>query len=180
MNTILFFAATEKAEATASGIGALGLNVQGFLFQLITFVMVLLLLRKFVYGKLVATLEARRAAVIESLDSAKEAAIELQKTNERTAELLKEAQKEAAGIVALAHTEASSVIEEAETKAGKKAEHLIASAEARLEQDIAAARKQLRTDVLGLVTKATEQILQAKVDSAADAKLIEKAVKELS
>lgn len=178
MNLLTQFASTETAKQ-ASGIGALGINLQAFLFQLITFVLVLLLLRKFVYGKLVDTLEARRTAVIESLDSAKEAAKELEKTNERTAELLQEAKKEAGDIVALAHKEAAGVVEEAETKAAKKAEHIIATAEARLDQDIAEARKQLRTDVLNLVTKATEQILQTKVDSAADVKLIEKAVKDL-
>ncbi len=62
--------------AESSGLGALGLNVESFVFQLITFVVVLLILRKYVYSRLVNTLESRRTAVIESLEDAKKAAEE--------------------------------------------------------------------------------------------------------
>ena len=172
------FAAETAAQESAGGIAALGLNVQSFLFQLITFVLVLLLLRKFVYSKLVDTLETRRVAVIESLDNAKEAAKELEKTNEKTAELLKTAQKEAADIVALARSEAAGVVEEAETKAKKRAEHLIEQAEGRLQQDITKARDDLRKEMMSLVAQATETVLKEKVDGAADKKLIQRAVKE--
>ena len=52
------------AEAASGGLGALGINLQGFLFQMITFVMDLILIRKYVYGRLIDTLETRRKAVI--------------------------------------------------------------------------------------------------------------------
>lgn len=172
------FAAETAAQESAGGIAALGLNVQSFLFQLITFVLVLLLLRKYVYGKLVDTLEARRLAVIESLDSAKKAAQELEKTNEKTAEILQNAQKEAAEIVTLARTEAAGVVEEAENKAKKRAEHLIEQAESRLQQDITKARTELRKEMMNLVADATEKVLAEKIDDKTDKKLIERAVKE--
>lgn len=167
------------AEAAASGgLGALGINLKGFLFQLITFVLVLILLRKFVYGRLVETLETRRKAVIESLDNAKEAAAALEKTNEKTAELLKEARKEAQDILATAQKEAAAVVEEAEQKASKKADHLLEQAEARIHADVAAARAHLQSELVGLVTAATEKVLQQKLDAKTDAALIKKALEE--
>lgn len=174
MNSLTIIA----SEQATGGISALGLNVQSFVFQLITFVAVLLLLRKFVYGRLVETLEARRKAVEESLDKATAAAKELEETEVKVGKLLDEARAEAADIVSLAHKEATAMVEEAEVKAAKKAEHLIAQAEARLSQDIEAARSELRHETAALVALATEKVLRQKVDSKADKDLIAAALKE--
>ena len=163
---------------TAGGIAALGLNLQGFVFQLISFTIILLLLRKFVYSKFIDTLEARRQAVVESLDNAKEAARELESTGEKTAEILENAKKEANEIVALARTEAAKAVSESEEKAKKRADHLIEQAESRLKQDIETAREELRKEMLHLVTDATEKVLRQKVDTASDKQLIERAIKE--
>lgn len=169
---------TQFGAEASGGLGALGINLQGFLFQLITFVLVLVLLRKYVYARLVDTLETRRKAVIESLDNAKEAAAALEKTNTKTAELLKEARKEAQDIVATAQKEAASVVEQAEEKASKKADHLLEQAEARIHTDIAAAKTALHSELVGLVAIATEKVLQEKLDAKADRALIKKALEE--
>jgi F-type H+-transporting ATPase subunit b len=166
------------AEASSGGLGALGLNVQSFVFQLITFVLVLVILRKFVYGKLVATLEARRQAVIDSLDDAKAAADSMEKTRAETAELLQQARAEAEGIIATAHKETTALIEAAETKAQTRADHIVATAEKRLAQDVEEAKKQLKAETLSLVRAATETVLTSKLDSTADTVLIERAVKQ--
>lgn len=166
------------AEAATGGVSALGINWQGFLFQLITFVLVLLLLRKFVYGKLVETLEARRLAVVESLDNAQKAAKDLEATSQKTAELLKKAQMDAAEIVATAQREASKAIEDATTKATKKADHVLEQAQARIDSDIAAAREGLRGEMIDLITKATEKVLQKKIDASTDAAIIKKALED--
>ncbi len=169
---------TQFGAESAGGLGVLGINIQSFVFQLITFVLVLILLRKYVYQKLVDTLESRRDAVLESLDNAKLAAIELEKMNEKTAKLLNLAKSEAADIVALAHKEASQSVEDAELKAKKRANHLIETAESRLNQDVEKARVELRAEMLALVAQATETVLKTKLDSATDKKLIASALKE--
>ena len=167
------------AEQTTGGIGALGLNVQGFFFQLITFVLVLLLLQKFVYSRLVDTLETRRKAVIDSLDNAKEAAVELEKASEKTAELLKQARKDASEITGLAEKEANKVIEAAEEKANKKAAHILDQANARIESEIDSAKKSLQNEMVLLVTAATERVIDQKLDAKGDARLIQKSLEEV-
>jgi len=162
--------------AEASGIGALGLNLQSFLFQLITFVLVLVILRKFVYGRLVDTLEKRRLAVVESLEAAQKAAKDLDRAEEKVEALLKEARVEAQAIIETAHKESANMVEEAESKAAKRADHLIAQAEARLEQDTAVARETLRRETTELVALATGKILHEKVDAKKDAQLIQSAL----
>jgi F-type H+-transporting ATPase subunit b len=172
------FASEAATQESVGGVAALGLNLQGFIFQLISFTIILLLLRKFVYSKFVETLEERRLAVVASLDDAKEAARELEKTGEKTAEILENAKKEANEIVALARTEAAKAVSESEEKAKKRADHLIEQAESRLKQDIETARDELRKEMLHLVTDATEKVLRQKVDTATDKQLIERAIKE--
>lgn len=173
MNSLTTFAAEQ-----AGGLSSLGLNVQSFVFQLITFVLVLVLLRYLVYGRLVDTLEARRKAVDDSLDKAAAAAKELEETEAKVSEMFDKARSEAADIVALAHKEATAMVEEAESKATKKAEHLIAQAESRLKQDVTAARDELRHETANLVALATEKVLRQKVDTKADKDLIADALKE--
>lgn len=174
--TINLFAA--EAAESAGGLGALGLNVQSFLFQLITFVIVLLILRKYVFGRIVDTLEARRKAVEDSLKNAADTASELQKTEAHITQLMKDARKQADDIVAVAHKEASIMVEEAETKARKKADHIVEEAKSQLDQDVMKARQAIRDDTIKLVAAATERLLGEKVDAKRDSALIEKALKE--
>jgi F-type H+-transporting ATPase subunit b len=168
---------TEHVEA-AGGIAALGINLKGFLFQLITFVLVLILLKKYVFGKLVDTLEARRNTVLESLEQAKQATEELQGAEEKIEKLLAEARQESADIVATAHKEAVALVEEAETKAVKKAEHIVHEAKGQLDQEVLKARELLKKETKSLVAAATESVIRQKLTGAADEKLIEKALQE--
>lgn len=162
---------------TKSGIGALGLDVKSFLFQLITFGLVLLLLRKYVYYKLIDTLDARRDAVLGSLDQAKKATEELGRAEAKVEALLVEARKEAGDIVSTAHKEAVVMVEAAEEKSRKKAEHLVSEARAQLEQDVLKARAELKHETKALVAMATEKIIGQKLTGSADEKLIEDALK---
>lgn len=175
IDVLIQFGATE---AEAGGIGALGLNVQAFIFQLVTFVLVLLLLRKFVYGKLVSTLEDRRKTVEQSLSQAAEAAKELEKAGEKVEGMIKEARAESRDIIATAHKESVAMHEEAEKKAKKRADHIVSEARAQLDQDVLKAREALKDETRQLVVLATEKILKEKIDATRDSKLIDSALKE--
>lgn len=169
---------TQFGAESGGGLGSLGINAKGFLFQLITFVLVMLLLKKYVYGKLVDTLEARRQTVLGSLEEAKKAAEELQDTEAKIEKLLAEARQESADIVATAHKEAVAMVEEAESKAQKKAEHIVHEAKSQLDGEILKAREVLKKETKALVADATERIIGQKLSGAADEKLIEQALQE--
>ena len=55
----------------SGGIGAFNLNLKSFLFQLITFALVLLVLKRWVLPPLMKTMENRRLALEQSLADAK-------------------------------------------------------------------------------------------------------------
>lgn len=178
MNSTLFiFAQTPDAP---SGIAALGLNVQYFLFQLISFVIVLLVLRRWVFPKLIATLEARRAAVEQSLEQAKEIEVSMHKAEKQIAAMLHEARSQAEDVVDAAHKEAAKMVEAAEAKATQRAQHIVAEAKTQMETELRAARESLKKETAQLVAAATGQIIQEKVDAAKDAALIARALQAAS
>lgn|GEM_PF-164432 len=170
--------ATEAATHAeqAGGLAALGLDVKAFLFQLITFVLLLLILRKWAFPVLVKTLEERRIAVEKSIDQAKETEAAMQKAEKQIAGLLAEARDEAAELVAAGHREAAKMVEEAETKAVQRAEHIVKEAAAGMEHELAQARKVLKEETAALVAEATGAILKEKVDASKNAELISKAI----
>jgi len=159
------------------GLSALGLNWQSFLFQLITFVIVLIILRKFVFGKLVATLDSRQKAVEDSIKNAEAAENKLKDAEKTIAGMIADARKDADDIIATGHKESAQMVEAAEAKAAAHAEHIVKEAKSQMNVEIAKARESLKKETAQLVAMATERIIGEKLDPAKDAKLIEAALK---
>lgn len=170
--------ASEAAAEQQDLLGALGIDWQLLVIQVISFLILLFALKKLVYPALLKALDERQASIEASASAAKDAQAAAEKAEEATEAQLEKAKKEAAEIVALAHKEATALIEEAETRAGKKADHLIEQAESRLASEVTAARAELRKEVVTLVAQATEVVIGEKLDAKKDAALIERALKE--
>lgn len=169
--------------ANASGgesdlFGSLGINWKMLLLQLVAFLILLAILKKWVYPPLVTMLDKRDAQIRESAELAQSAKKEAEAAGEKTAKLLKEARKEATDIVTTARDEATNIVETAHTKAADRANALIETARGEITSEVEAAKKALYNETLELVAEATGTILKEKVDTKADAALIEQAVKE--
>lgn len=169
-----FFAA-ESSEAT--GLGALGVSFQAFLIQLITFVLVFLLLKKFAFDRIGKTLEERRKTIDDGVRLGQKLEKEREKLDEEVAKVLREARHDADKIIATAHKEAREIQREAEKSGQKKVEAMVDDAHDRIEEDKKQAKRSLEKDIVGLVSEATETIVHEKVDSKKDAELIDKAIK---
>ena len=165
-----------QASDPAGGLAALGLDWKAFLFQLITFVIVLLILRKFVFGKLVATLDARQKAVNDSIKNAEVTESKLKEAEKTIAAMIADARKEADSLIAASHKEAAQMVEAAEAKAVKRAEHIVAEAKSNMDIEVAKARELLKKETAQLVMAATEQVIRQKLDATKDAALINTAI----
>ncbi len=170
MIPVTHFAA--EVEHSAGGLSALGLNVQAFLFQLISFVIVLVILRTFVFGKLVATLEARRKAVEDSLQHAAETEAKMKSAEQNIAKMLVQARADADEVVAVSHKEAAQMLQAAEDKAAKRAEHIVTEAKAQMDIELDKARDSLKAETAQLVALAAGKVLGEKLDAQKDEKLI--------
>ena len=169
-----------QADSGGSGLGAFNLNLKDFIFQLVTFVIVLLVLRKWVVPKLVSTIDKRRQTLEDSLDNAKKTEATLAKAEARAEEIIARSRAEADEALAEAKKAAAAVIADGETAAGQRAEAIIKEAEARLSEEREKLRQELRHELADLVADATEKILQEKFDKQRDMSLIERTVRGLT
>ena len=95
-----FANADPAVQAETNIFTSLGLDWKLLVLQTLAFLLLLWLLKKFVYPPILAMLDKRDAAVKASADAAMEAERYAAEAEARTAELLDEAKHEAAAIVA--------------------------------------------------------------------------------
>lgn len=170
---------TNFAEAESGGaFGALGIDLKAFLFQLITFVLLLLVLRKFAFPVLVNTLEDRRKAVEKSIDQAKQTEEAMKHAEDKMEAILREARDEAAELVVAGSREAAKIVEDAEAKAVKRAEHIVHEAQSNMEHELAKAREALKQETARLVAEAAGIIIKEKIDAKKNSDLVTKSLAE--
>lgn len=165
------------AEDNASGLAALGVDPKAFVIQLITFVLVFLVLRRYAFGPILKVLDERREIIESGVRLGEEMQKERTKLASQVEEALQRARQEADAIILGAQDSARQAIREAEDKARQKAAGILKEADSRIEQETARARKQLKGELVDLVSEATEAIIEEKVDASKDAELIEKALR---
>jgi F-type H+-transporting ATPase subunit b len=166
---------TNFAEET-SGIGALGFDGKAFLIQLATFLLAYFVLRRYAFGPILEVLKRRRETIESSVkltEDLQKEKDELESTVEKT---LHEARVQADGMIADAQESSRQVIHEAEDKAHAKAAAIVAEADSRIATDTARAREAMKKEIVGLISDATEVIIDEKVDAKKDAALISKAL----
>lgn len=169
----IYFAATEHAEES----GILGFSVQAFIIQIITFILVFILLKKFAFNRIVAMLDQRHKVIDEGVRHGQQMKQEREKFEKETGKIAREARHQADEIISDAQKEARDIIREAEKAASKKSEIILKDAEARINEESEQAKRRLEKDVANLVSEATEAIVEEKVDAKKDAELIDKAIK---
>jgi F-type H+-transporting ATPase subunit b len=168
-----------EANSSAGGIGAFNVNIKAFVFQLITFVLVLLIFRKWVLPKLVATIDARRETLERSLEQAKQTEVTLAKAGTQAEQILADTRTKADEALAEARKAASGIIAEAETAASKRAIIIIKEAEEHLGHERERLYAELKKELAGLVATATEKVLRQKVNQPEDRALIEHSLKDI-
>ncbi len=171
----MYFAAEE---AGGSPLAALGVDGKSLLFQLITFVLVFLLLKKFAFTPISKLLAERRKTIDEGVKAGLEyekARAKIEKEHER---IVREARVEADKVMANANKEAREVVRDAEKTAQRKADTIIADAEVRIHEEQQRAKRGLEKDIIGLVSDATEAIVGEKIDAKKDNEIIRKLMNE--
>ncbi len=172
-----YFANTEAAESGGL-LGALGIDGRLFVTQLIAFLVLLFVLKKWVFPPIIRAIDKRQETIDATVREAAEARKALETAEEKAEAVLVEARKEAEAVLARSHEEASRAVAESETKAKERAEQIVADARTQLDVDVKKARAALKKDAVQLVAAATEQIIAEKVDTAKDKALIERSLEK--
>jgi F-type H+-transporting ATPase subunit b len=172
----VYFAA-EAAEHAEEGL-PLGLSLQSFIIQLITFVIIFFLLKRFAFTPIVKMLDKRHKVIDEGVRHGLEMEKERTRLETETAKIIREARHDADAIIGDAQKEGREIVREAEKSAHKKSEVMLADAEARINEEAEQARRRVEKDIVGLVSEATEAVVEEKIDAKKDADLIDRAIKK--
>jgi F-type H+-transporting ATPase subunit b len=170
---------TPKFAEGSGGISSLGLNLKSFVFQLITFLIVLGILSKWVFPKLVATLEERRKVLEKSLEQARQTEETLHKTEANAEAILNRARVEADAALHDANSRAKEIIAGAEKSGEEAAKRIVHEAEQHLAQERSKLRDEIKEELADLVVETTEKVIGKRLTAREDLGLIEDSIKEL-
>jgi F-type H+-transporting ATPase subunit b len=158
----------------------LGINGPFLLAQIINFIILFLLLRRFLFPPLLRMLDERKRRIAEGLAAADIARKEAEAERARLMAQIEAERKEAQARIAAASAEAERVKAEIVAQAQREAEAIkakaIAEAEAERQRILAEAHKQIAE----LTVLATERVVRRGLDESLQRRLIEDFLAELS
>ncbi|MGH2514786.1 MAG: F0F1 ATP synthase subunit B [Ktedonobacterales bacterium] len=150
----------------------MGINLYNFISQVITFLILLWVLAKFVFPALIKTMDSRERLIKEGVENAEKSRQELQNAQKRVEALLEEARRDAQATLARATQAAEHVRVEIEQDAQRRSREIITQAEQRTQQLVAQARAQLRQEVADLVIAAAEHVVGNSLDATTSRRLV--------
>jgi len=161
-------------------IRKLGIDWKLLVAQIVNFVILLFLLKKFLYKPLINLMNKRREKIIEGLEKAKKGEEEFVKIAELREKELAKIQKEAEGLIQKAKEIGDKKQQEILKEAEEKTKKIVEEARGRIEIEKEKMLKEVRQDIANLVVNATEKILKEKIDEKKDKELINQAIGKLN
>ncbi|GCE04187.1 F0F1 ATP synthase subunit B [Dictyobacter aurantiacus] len=177
MNITLTLASVAAASAESpSGLGALGINTWAFISQLVTFLIVLWVIWKWVLPALQRTLEKRQALIREGIENAEQAKRDLAEAAQNAEQIILDAKRQAQDTIERATKNAQQIAQQIETEARERAEKISQQQIARIHQEANRARMDLSRDVINLSIEAASKVISRSVDSNDNRRLVEEFV----
>jgi F-type H+-transporting ATPase subunit b len=154
--------------------GAVSLEWGTLLTQAIVFLVLLLAVRKFAMGPIVAVMEKRRQYVENEISTAERSRKEAEALLAEQRRVLDEARLEAKSIIDRATKQASDEAAKIVAEAQAAAERMKADASAELAREVAKAKAELRDQMTGLSVLLASKIIEKELDEAAQKATVEK------
>jgi len=159
---------------------AFGVDPFKLAFQIVNFLLILYLLNRFLFKRVLSLLDERQAKISKGLENAEAAARDRELARAEREAALDEARKEAQTMIASATkvAEDSRVAIVAEAKA--EAEKVVARARDEITAEKQKAISELRAQVADLALEAAGKLVQAEMSSATQRRLVEGFLAEVS
>jgi F-type H+-transporting ATPase subunit b len=148
--------------------------------ELITFLIMLAILARFVYPEIVRLAEARQRAVAQQLEEAEKARAEAEAKLQEAQGRLDDARKTAQQVVDAANKSAELARQDLKQKADEEARRTVENARKQIEAERDQAIRSVRTEVADLVLVATEKVIGETLDDKKHQRLIEQAIEEVT
>jgi len=159
-------------------VEALGLNLPGLIAQIINFLLILVLLRMFLYKPILGMLDRRATRIRESLERAEAVQREADRSRAEFEEQIVEARRQGQQIVAQATEIGERMKEEARQDARREAETIIERARAEIQMARDQALTQLHQQFADLTILAASRVIDQSLDRERHRALIDQVLAE--
>jgi F-type H+-transporting ATPase subunit b len=134
-----------------------------FFWQLVLFIGLVLLLRKFAWKPILDAVEKRESGIEDALKSAEKAKLEMTNLQADNEKLLKEARAEREAMLKEARDMKNKMIEDAKSEAEDQANKMIEQAQAAIESEKKSAMAELKNHVAGLSIDIAEKVVRTEL-----------------
>jgi F-type H+-transporting ATPase subunit b len=160
-------------------LGAGGVTLGDAVYQLIVFLILLALLKKFAWGPLMGIMKQREEHIANQIDSAEKAKKEADALLEQHRQMLKDARQEAQSLIDNARKLGDEQREEIIQAARAEAVRLKEAAKMEIEQEKEKAVAALREQVASLSVLIASKVIEKELSEKDQAQLIEEYLKEV-
>lgn len=150
-----------------------------YIWTILTFLVLLAVLRKFAWAPLLHALEARKETIAGALNAADRAREEFERLRKEAAELTNQARVEAGTIISASRADAERLRTDLKQDARKEAAAILAAAERQIQLDIARAREQLRRETVELSIQIASKLVQRHLTKEGNEALIDEVLKQV-
>lgn len=157
----------------------LAINPGLIVWTIITFVILFLLLKKFVWGPVLDAVERREQSLKDLFDNAEKNRKEAQELFDRYQEQLRQARIEVNKMLEDSKAKAFRTSEEVIQRARREADDLIQRAKSEIDRERQKAVDGIRDQVVKISLKAAERIIKKMIDEREHRELIQQAISDI-
>ncbi|MGB0757253.1 MAG: F0F1 ATP synthase subunit B [Patescibacteria group bacterium] len=158
-------------------LGKIGFDWRMALANLVNFLIIFWLLKRYAFAPIKRTLNKRQEEVGKGLEDAEKARTELVMAKENYEKKMNEARAEAQGIVTKAHEQAESMKQTATEEAEAKVEKIVADARSAIKQERERMERELQAKTVDIALEVAGKILKQKLDPKTESALIKELTK---
>ena len=147
--------------------------------QIVNFLIILFIVKKYALKPILQTLEKRRKTIEQGLKEAEEARVLLEQASTKEQALLKKAHDEAKTLLEEAKSQRETSLQETEEKVKKLTDKMLDDARAKIESETMRAQKELAAHVSELAITLIEQTAGSLFSAKDQKSVIESATKNL-
>jgi F-type H+-transporting ATPase subunit b len=165
--------------ATTGTAGVIDINGT-VIVEILTFLIMLAVLARYVYPQVVRLAEARQRAVADLLREAEKARADAEADIKEAQAKLDEARKTAQQVIDAAAKSSEQLRQELREKAEEESRRTVENARKQIESERDQAIRSVRPEVADLVVQATEKVIGESLDDRKHKALVERAIEEVA
>ena len=147
-----------------------------FMWTIVTFLIVLMILKWKAWGPLINALDKREEDIREALATAEKAKQDAEKASSEYEDMMRKAQAEAQQIVSEGKAAGERVKNDIQSAANDKANEIIEKAKAQIDAERRKAIQEIKSSVVDLSMDAAAKVIERNLDSDDNRKLVDQAL----